>query len=154
MSTEQPPDPTSAIPPREHGTFTTVPPDEIARAIAAAAGWLRFMAIIGFIGAGFMVLAGLVLLVVPIPVSDYFNGRLMGILYLVMGGVYLIPLLPLNRAAGLASQLRTAVSHSVAVEALRAQAVFWKRIGILTAVGMALSIAMIPIAVIIALASR
>lgn len=128
-------------------------PDEIALSIAAAAGWLRFMAILGFIGAGFMILAGLVLLAIEIPVPN-FNGRLLGVLYLVMGCVYFIPLFPLNRAAGCASQLRTAISLAVAVEALKAQASFWRRIGILTIVGLALSIATIPIAVIVALASK
>ena len=61
--------------------------------------WNMFFAILGFIGIGFMALAALVLLIVGIFGSSYWNNReavMFGgltILYLAFGAVYFFPIL-------------------------------------------------------------
>lgn len=126
---------------------------EIARSIADSAGWLRLMAILGFIGAGFLALGGIIFILIRIPgYGDY--SRLIGALYLIFAGVYLIPLIPLSRSASFASRLKTAISLEVAVESLRSQASFWKRMGILSIIAVALSVISIPIVFVIAGLSR
>ncbi len=112
---------------------------EIARNIADAASWLRLMAILGFMGAGFLAVAGIAYAFSVFPTSGGY-GRFLGISYLIVAGVYLIPLIPLNRSASFASRLKTAISHEAAIQSLRSQAVFWRRMGILTVITLVLSV--------------
>ncbi len=115
------------------------PAINVIRNLVAVAGWLRFFAILGFISVGLMTLAGLVFLVSGFsPLGE--PGRLMGVLYIVFAAVYLIPLLPLHRAAGTAASLRATPKHDIAAQALSHQAQFWRRLGILTIIGLVLSV--------------
>jgi hypothetical protein len=115
------------------------PPDEVIANLAAASGWVQFMAVLGFISVALMGLAGLVILVIGLPDTGIV-GHFLGFMYLVMGAIYLVPLLPLNRAAQAASRLKAAPSHATAVEILHQQAIFWRRLGILTIVAISLGI--------------
>lgn len=74
-----------------------------------AARWARFLAILGFIGAGFLVLAGLGVLAMGTALSPQmselgFSPALFGFLYLIIAVVYLFPSLYMynfaNRAQG------------------------------------------------------
>jgi hypothetical protein len=157
-TTEYPEDPsrTGGVPPgsTNSGSRNAGPPDadslnEIARNIADAATWLRFMAILGFVGAGLLAVTGIVFLFIRIPPYGGYS-RLIGVFYLLAAGVYFIPLIPLNRSASFASRLKTAISYEVTVQALRSQAVFWRRMGILSIIALAFSVISIPIAFIFA----
>ncbi|PLX11560.1 MAG: hypothetical protein C0597_14875 [Marinilabiliales bacterium] len=61
--------------------------------------WTMFFAILGFIGIGFMVLAALILLIIGIFGSSYWNNREavmfggLSALYLVLGAIYFLPIL-------------------------------------------------------------
>ena len=115
------------------------PATAVIRSLVAAAGWMRFFAILGFISVGLMILAALVFLVAgSLPYGG--PGRLVGVLYIVFAFVYLIPLLPLHRAAGTAASLRATPNHDIAAQALSHQAQFWRRLGILTIIGLVLSV--------------
>ncbi len=120
------------------------PLDEIARGIAAAAPWMRFLSVLGFVGSGLLAFAGLILLATGLPDSPIF-GRLLGLLYLAVAGVYLIPLVPLSRAATCAAGLKTCARQDLALDALRFQSRFWRRIGILSIVGVGLAILTLPV---------
>lgn len=111
--------------------------DELVRNLAAAAGWMRFMAILGYVMAGFMALAGMVFLLGG-SLGSY--ERLLGILYLAIAAVYLLPLLPLDRSARAAGRLRLVPDVKVAAQSLAQQVVFWRRLGILTLVVFGLSV--------------
>jgi len=116
-------------------------PDGVIRYLAAASAWIRFMAVLGFISIGIMVLAGLVLLVTGVPYGAM-NGRMFGLMYLVLGLIYLLIVVPLNRCASAAGRLKVEPDRAIAVEALRHQLSFWRRMGILTIVSIAISILM------------
>ena len=128
------------------------PPREIAEPLAGAAPWARFMAILGFIGIGFMLLLGFGVLLLGFPAHGATNPmRFMGLVYIVMAAVYLIPVLPLNRFAEAAGRLRREPSYEVVAEALRHNRVFWKRLGILSIVGACFSVLMLFVAAVVML---
>lgn len=116
-----------------------VPADGAIGFLVAASGWMRFLAVMGFISVGFLGLAGLVILIVGFP-GLFAGGRLIGMLYIVLSAVMLFCVLPLNRAAGAAGALRETHDQAVVVDSLRHQAVFWRRYGIFTIVSIALGI--------------
>jgi len=134
------------------------PTETVIASLAGTAAWTRFIAILGFIGAGFMAVVGIGVLVFGLPgeAEDGANlMRLLGLVYLALAGIYLIPLLPLNQFASDAARLKGNPSLGIAAEALRHNRSFWKRIGIISIVSMALSavvlVAMIIVVIIAAL---
>ncbi len=136
-------------------------PGEIARHLIGTAPWARFMAVLGFIGMGFLALVGLAMLTFGFPVwGEHGAGglRFLGVFYLAMAAIYLIPLLPLNRFAGAAGRLKTTRTYDTVVEALEQSRSFWKRVGILSLIGMAITIlgllGGIAVAIIASLAGR
>jgi len=93
--------------------------------------WVRFMSILMFIGAAFMIIFGLVAGVVGIA-GGAFEGAVFLILYPLMGLLYIFPALFLFRYA---SRIRDFMAHGLSENldaALEAQKSFWKFIGILT----------------------
>lgn len=76
---------------------------EIRTNLHTTAKWSQFLAILGFVGMGFMVFAGLIMSVVmsvmPGDVaSDFpFPPFLLGAIYIIMAAIYLFPLLYLYR---------------------------------------------------------
>lgn len=58
--------------------------------------WMLFLSIIGFIGIGFMALAGLVLLFVGQMIP---SGTMVGVIYIIGAGLYIFPLMYLYKAA-------------------------------------------------------
>jgi len=116
-----------------------VPPDGVIGYLVAASGWMRFLAVMGFISVGFLGLFGLVLLIAGLP-DLIAGGRFIGVLYIVLGAVLLFCMLPLNRAAGAAGKLRATHDQAIVVDSLRHQVVFWRRYGILTIVSIVLGV--------------
>jgi hypothetical protein len=129
--------PVTSVPPQP------VLPDAIVDHLAGAAPWVRFMAVLGFIGVGLMVLFGLIILVLGFPIPGAVSApplRFLGIVYMVLAAIYMIPLLPLNRFAAAAGRLKKARSYEVATEALRQNRSFWFRAGVMTIIFTALGI--------------
>ncbi len=153
-----PPIQTPVAPPVPTGP---VIPGEAVSHLIGTAPWARFMAVLGFIGMGFMVLAGLFMLAVGLPVREdapTLPFRFLGLFYIGIAAIYLIPLLPLNRFASAAGRLRTTRTYENVIEALRQSRSFWRRVGILSIIGVALTIlgaiGAIAVGVIAVLAAR
>jgi hypothetical protein len=112
-----------------------------------ASPWIRFLAIMGFIGSGFVFLAGVVFLIlgiaVPAAVRGTFNiGRAfrgaspvaIALFYMIVGLLMLIPARFLYRSG---SQIRNYVQSGAESElegALKYNRSFWKFCGVMTIV--------------------
>ena len=101
--------------------------------------WVRFLAIMGFIGAGFMVLVG-----VTAGVAGAVTGRIetigLMIVYPIMAVVYVFPSLFLLRYADRIRSFVASGQEQDLVGALDAQRSFWKFAGILTIVSIVFGI--------------
>ena len=77
--------------------------EDINQNLHSAGKWSQFLAILGFIGTGFMVLAGITMSIVtafvPGPTANLlpFPMALFGLLYIVIAGVYFLPIYYLFR---------------------------------------------------------
>ncbi len=120
--------------------------------------WVRFLAVMGFIGLGFTGFAGLMLLVIAfLPSSSKSGlpgGPAMGLGYLVLSAVYLWPVLALHRFGRGLTRLLADGNGEALEGALRQQFSFWKAVGIFTIVMLGLVVLMIPVAVVVGVASR
>jgi hypothetical protein len=101
--------------------------------------WVRFLAIMGFIGAGFMVLAGL-----TAGIAGAATGRIetigLMVIYPIMAVVYVFPSLFLLRYADRIRSFVASGQEQDLVGALDAQRSFWKFAGILTIVSILVGI--------------
>ena len=118
--------------------LTPVPSDPSGLAIVSVPlqrtqPWVRFLAIMGFIGAGFMVLVGL-----TAGVAGAATGRIetigLMIVYPIMAVVYVFPSLFLLRYADRIRSFVASGREQDLLGALDAQRSFWKFAGILTIV--------------------
>jgi hypothetical protein len=122
--------------------------------------WVRFMSVVTFLGAALMAVgAGVMLLVsllggfatrggAPGVVGGAVVGVLTSLLYLVLAAVYVPAGLFLWRYASAIKQLQSAFHPAVLEEALGQQKSFWRFVGILTAIGVAVCIAVFLLAVV------
>lgn len=94
---------TTSEPQQEQSTPTLEINNEINQHLNNAGKWSKFLAIVGFVGMGFMVMAGIVFSIIMafIPSSETadmpFPAFLIGLIYIIMGGVYFFPILYLFR---------------------------------------------------------
>ncbi len=119
--------------------------------------WVRFLSVMGFIGLGFMGFAALMfalMSLVPAMRSGSFPGAIMALVYLVLGAVYLWPVLSLHRFGRALTRLLAEGGGEALEGAFRQQFSFWKVTGILTIIMVGLVIAAVPIFVIVGVASR
>lgn len=130
--------------------------DAVISGIARTGPWVRFIAVMGFIGVGFMCLAGLIIMLAGGAAGDLGLGVGvgLGLFYLAMAAVYLIPLIPLNRFANEASRLKSNRSVAIAASAIEQSRSFWVRLGTLSIIGLALIPVIIIVSIFVALASR
>ncbi len=100
--------------------------------------WVRFISILMFIGTGFLLLAGLIFMLGASVMSSRFGSTfggvpaaVVGLVYVVLGALYIIPAVFLFRyAAGIQKALTVDLMSGVE-EALRSQKSFWRFVGIL-----------------------
>jgi hypothetical protein len=110
--------------------------DNMLGSLKATRPWVMFLAILGFVFMGFMVLASLIMFVgfSAAPVSSKlppFVGAVLGALYIALAVVaYLIPCLYLLRYGNAITRIQTAGQPAME-DALRLQKSFWKYVGIL-----------------------
>lgn len=105
---------------------------ECAKQIGTTSKWLKFMGIIMILGMALMILAGLVMLFVgnkfyPIPGA----GLAMGLIYLVMGVIYLFPALYLLRAAAAGKAAVAMHDNTKMVEYAHNTKRYWQFCGVL-----------------------
>lgn len=103
-------------------------------ALQATKPWVRFMGVMGWIGTGIMVVVALVIFFSGLASQDRGLPAAMGLLYLVLAGLYVPPTLFLHRYASRIGDLLGSNDAGDLEEALRAQKSFWKYVGIFTAV--------------------
>jgi hypothetical protein len=110
--------------------------------------WVRFLAIMGFIIAGFMVLFGLVVGGVGAATGNYQTLGIM-VLYPIMGVVYVFPSIFLLRYADRIKTFVASGQEQDLAGALDAQRSFWKFAGVLTIVSIVMSLVFVAIAVMV-----
>ena len=105
-------------------------------ALRATKPWVRFLGVLGIIGASLMALVALMLFV--LPRVGAFQGLptplrvVLPFVYLVMGAFYIPPVVFLNQYASRIGTLLTSHAPGDLARALEAQKKFWKVVGIYT----------------------
>jgi hypothetical protein len=138
--------------------------------LKAASPWLRFLGIMGFIGAGFMMLTGIIMAIalgmagtqlfeelaeeggVFSVIASFFSGFL-GIFYIGLGVVYFFPA---RFTYQFGNKIRTYLHSNNAADleaALQNNKSLWKFNGILTIVGLAAIPVLTIVAIIVAVAA-
>jgi hypothetical protein len=113
----------------------------IAGALAGTRAWVRLLSILGFIGAGFMVLAGIGMAVFGAAVpgtGGWMAGGAMaavGLLYICMALLYLMPSMYLWQYGNGINAYLADPQEAQLERALDAQRKFWKFAGVLTLIG-------------------
>jgi hypothetical protein len=130
--------------------------DAVISGIVRTGPWARFIAVLGFITAGLLCLAGLIIMLAGGAAGQLGLGVgvAVGLFYLAIAAVYLIPVVPLNRFANEASRLREEPSAAIAARAIEQSRAFWTRFGVLTIIGLALVPVAIIVSIFAALATR
>ncbi len=108
--------------------------------------WVRFMSIIVFIGAGFMILGGLAMMIFGMT-GAFFSGNntpaygatpggsfAAGIVYIILSVLYIAPGIFLSRYASSIKILDATPSSEALERALRYQKSFWRYVGVLTVI--------------------
>lgn len=120
--------------------------------LRATKPWVRFMSIMSFIGAGFMVLVGLGLIVlsmVPGMPSNFGFGPLLGVIYILFAAVYIVPAYFLHQFASSIRNLLNGGGDVAMETALASQKSFWRFVGILTLVFICLYALFIVVALVL-----
>jgi hypothetical protein len=104
--------------------------------LRATKPWVRLISIIMFISVGLMFLGGLVMMLMPSPMGMGGGGfgALVGIIYIIMGGLYLAPAYFLHQYASSIGDFVQNGGDSALENALGNQKSFWRFVGILTLV--------------------
>ena len=101
--------------------------------------WVRFCSILGFVSAGAMVLVGLAAGTVGV-ITGNLETAIMIVVYPLMGVLYVFPSLYLLRYADGIRQFSRSSSQQDLATALDAQRSFWKFVGVLSLVSLALMV--------------
>jgi ABC-type glycerol-3-phosphate transport system permease component len=112
--------------------------------------WIRFISIMSFIGAAFMAIIGLLMIAMgslsgtmsgvrgPFGSMAGIGGIIGGVFYIILAIIYVMPGVFLSRYASAIQRLQTNRSEEALEEAFSNQKSFWRYIGILIIVTMAL----------------
>ena len=140
MSTDPYSTPAANELPASHYTDATVS-QGVLRQLAGTKGWVRFMSVLMFIGAGFMLLGALIMLVMGGSIAAIAKtgggalpaGMMTGvsILYALFAGIYIYPALKLWKYADNIGALLVSSSMLDLEAALSQQRSFWKFLGIM-----------------------
>jgi hypothetical protein len=108
--------------------------------------WVRFFSIMIFIGAAFCALAGVLVVIMGALASEAVRsmpgGPLLGLFYVALAVLYIPPGVFLSRYAGAIRSLKSNLDAQSLEDAMRHQKTFWRYVGILTIIGVALGILM------------
>ena len=122
--------------------------------LLTTAKWSKFYAVLSFIGVAICVLMGILLLV-----SGHFMAQIqpelsaamlapLGLVYIVLGGILVMPALYLLQFAKKAEQAIAESNTEMMEQALNRMKSYWKFMGIFTIVMLVVSLLMVPVAVI------
>ena len=106
---------------------------EAIEALRATKPWVRFLAVLGFIGTALMILVSLVILVSQHVARGFPAGLrpLVAVGYLLIAILYVVPVVFLNRYASRIGTLLEDQTSDHLAQALEAQKSFWRYVGIL-----------------------
>jgi len=109
----------------------------MSASLTATKPWVRFMAVVGFVLAGLLVLFSLILLAMsPFMEGGPVFGAVMSLVYLLGAVLYIIPCLYLNRFASSIVVMTRGGGPRAMAEALDHQRRFWRAVGIITIVSL------------------
>ena len=122
--------------------------------VLTTAKWSKFYAVLSFIGVAICVLMGILLLV-----SGHFMAKIqpdlsaamlapLGLVYIIIGGVLVMPALYLLQFSQKAEQAIAESNTEMMEQALNRMKSYWKFMGIFTIVMLAVSLLLVPVAVI------
>jgi hypothetical protein len=119
----------------------TAPNGGIAGALAGTRPWVRLVSILGFLGAGFMFLVGVMIALGGsfFPADAAVGGSgfaVLGVIYACMGLLYFIPSRHLWRYGSFIDAYLRDPQQAQLEQALEAQRRFWKFVGILAAISL------------------
>lgn len=110
--------------------------------------WVKFLAILGFICIGLMVIAGLIMTfassMIPTRPGMPQFGAVIGIFYLIFAGIYLMPTLFLYRYSKAIAAIQS-TGQSALEAALKNQKSFWKFMGILMLILLCLEVLLLAV---------
>lgn len=124
--------------------------------------WVRFLSVVAFVMAGFMLVVGGAMFAVGIfgsmaarsqgdigPLGSAIGMSLVSLLYMASAALYIAPGVFLHRYASAIRDLK-ATSNGAALEgALKHQKSFWRYVGILTVIGLIITVVIIVLAVVV-----
>jgi hypothetical protein len=119
-------------------------PGEVLDLLAQTRPWVRFLAVLGFIACGFLLLGALFVLAAGAAAGGG-EKTLIGLIYLPLAVLYMFPSLFLWRYGGAIGELLAGGGVPKLVDAIRHQKSFWRLIGILTLVILCLYILIIVV---------
>ena len=109
----------------------------MVQALKETKPWVRFLSILGFVGCGLMFLAGVVVMIAGAFAGGEFGGgfgALLGFVYFVMGGLWILPLIHLHKYANAITGAVQGAGAPAIEGALQRQRSFWRTVGIMTLV--------------------
>ncbi|KOS05202.1 hypothetical protein AM493_03490 [Flavobacterium akiainvivens] len=118
------------------------------------AKWATFLSILGFIGLGFMLLGGIFMMALGSSLATAgspMSGVVVGLIYLIMAGLYFFPILYLNRFASKIKDALNSNRTDILTEAFGNLKSHYKFVGIATIVGIALFILFFIIGIVAAM---
>lgn len=118
--------------------------------------WVKFLAILGFIGIALMVLFGLLMMfgfsLLPTqPGAPAAFGALMAVFYLLFAAIYFMPCLFLYRYSRAIAAI-PGTGQGALEEALKSQKSFWKFMGIVALIIVSIELLVVVIGVLVAVA--
>lgn len=111
--------------------------------------WVRFISIMTFIASGFIFLAGLMMIFMSsgMGMGGTSLGPVIGIVYFLMGGLYLAPAFFLHQYASYINDFLHGGGDSAMESALGSQKSFWRFTGIVTIVVLCLYVLVFILAI-------
>jgi len=144
--------------PREGSTVTVSLTPLAQHYLDQTRPWVRLMSIMTFVGAGLMLLAALMMLLVAVfggfagaksaelgGLGSVVGGGLLALFYLALACVYIAPGLYLSRYAAAITRLKANSTAGGLEDALKHQKSFWRFAGIVTAISIALAVVVVGV---------
>jgi Ca2+/Na+ antiporter len=131
------------VPQGSEGSYTSA----MALHLKQTRPWVRFISILGFISIGFMIIFAVMMIVGSGMGTGMIYGAAMAIIYLLLGLLYIVPVLYLHRYASYIGRFLSSGTTEDMETALRYQKSFWKFAGILALITIALSLIMMVVGI-------
>ena len=119
--------------------------NSIVDIMARTRPWTLFVAVLGLIGVGFMVLAAIMIFVTMSKLGSVGIAGLMSFIYLAMAAIYSLPCIRLVQYSSAITQLRISPNSQTLEIALDRQRSFWMTVGIMILIGFVLMLILMAV---------